>query len=79
MLLLFRLPSDPWLTRLGAASGRNVGQPDHVVANPVMRHKAERRPGAAELPLAVAENDGVQVRASPWALYQFYTSVVVSL
>src|SRR5688572_12566006 len=44
-----------------ARSGRNVAQPDHILANPVMSHEAERRPGSGEIGLAVAEHDGVQV------------------
>ena len=27
---------------------RNVGQPDHILANPIISHKAERRPGSGE-------------------------------
>src|SRR6187402_1180825 len=40
---------------------RNVGQPDHILANPIMSHKAERRPGPGEIWLAVTNHDGVQV------------------
>ena len=40
---------------------RNVRQPDHILANPIMSHKAERRPGSGEIWLAVAKHDGVQV------------------
>ena len=40
---------------------RNVGQPDHILANPINSHKAERRPGAGEIWLAVTKHDGVQV------------------
>src|SRR6266850_5234023 len=28
-----------------ARLSRNVGQPDHILANPIISHKAERRPG----------------------------------
>src|SRR5688572_30466820 len=35
-----------------ARSGRNVGQPDHILANPIMSHKAEPRPGSSEIWLA---------------------------
>src|SRR5688572_32323876 len=40
---------------------RNVGQPDHILANPIMSHEAERRPGPGEIWLAVPKHDGVQV------------------
>ena len=38
---------------------RNVGQPDHILANPITSHKAERRPGSGEIWLAVTKHDGV--------------------
>src|SRR5688572_22184366 len=41
--------------------GRNVGQPDHILANPLMSHKAERRQGPGEIWLAVTEHDWVKV------------------
>src|SRR3990170_4654788 len=44
-----------------ARLGRNVGQPDHILANPVIGHKAERRPGSGEIWFAVAKDDGVKV------------------
>src|SRR5688572_20384234 len=44
-----------------ARSSRNVGQPDHILANPIMSQKAERRPGPGEIWLAVTKHDGVQV------------------
>src|SRR5512143_991894 len=44
-----------------ARSSRNVSQPDHILANSIMCHKAERRPGSGEIWLAVTEHDGVQV------------------
>ena len=31
-----------------ARLSRNVGQPDHILANPIISHKAERRPGPAK-------------------------------
>ena len=40
---------------------RNVGQPNHVLANPIIGQKAERRPGSGEIWFAVAKHDGVQV------------------
>src|SRR5262245_16313433 len=40
---------------------RNVGQPDHILANPIISHKAERWPGASEIWLAVTKHDGVEV------------------
>src|SRR5690606_33436504 len=42
-------------------SGRNIGQLDHVLANPIVSHKAKRRPGSGEIGLAVTKHDGVQV------------------
>src|SRR4249920_2622635 len=44
-----------------ARLSRNVDQPDHILANPIMSHKAERRPGPGEIWLAVTKHDGVQV------------------
>src|SRR5688572_12423039 len=44
-----------------AGLSRNVGQPDHILANPIMSHEAERRPGSGEIWFAVAKHDGVQV------------------
>ena len=44
-----------------ARLGGNVGQPDHILANPIIRHEAERRPGPGEIWLAVTKHDGVQV------------------
>src|SRR5213593_3863803 len=44
-----------------ARSGGNVGQPDHILANPIISHKAERRPGSGEIWLAVTKHDRVQV------------------
>src|ERR687891_1894502 len=40
---------------------RNVGQPDHILANPITSHKAERRPGSGEIWFALTKHDGVQV------------------
>jgi len=40
---------------------RNVRQSDHILANPIIRHQAERRPGSSEIWLAVTKHDGVQV------------------
>src|SRR6266436_8176356 len=63
----------PRLTRRKNASGsstkrnaglplsRNVGQPDHILADPIISHKAEPRPGSGEIWLAVTKHDGVQV------------------
>jgi len=42
-------------------SSRNVDQPDHILANPIIRDKAERRPRSGEVWLAVTKHDGVQV------------------
>src|SRR5262245_27807134 len=44
-----------------ARLSRNVGQPDHILANPIISHKAEWRPGSAEIWLAVTKHDGVKV------------------
>src|SRR5215813_4296785 len=44
-----------------ARLSRNVGQPDHILVNPIISHKAERRPGPCEIWLAVTKHDGVQV------------------
>src|SRR4051812_8281853 len=43
-----------------ARLSRNVGQPDHILANPIMSHKAERRAGSGEIWFAVTKHDGVQ-------------------
>jgi len=40
---------------------RNVGQPDHILTNPIVSHQAERRSGSGEIWLAVTKHDGVQV------------------
>jgi hypothetical protein len=44
-----------------ARLSRNVDQPDHILANPIIGHKAERRPGPGEIWLAATKHDGVQV------------------
>src|SRR6185503_8149344 len=44
-----------------ARLSRNIGQPDHILSNPIISHKAERRPGPGEVWLAVTKHDGVQV------------------
>src|SRR6516164_10673021 len=44
-----------------ARLSRNVSQPDHILANSIISHKADRRPGSGEIWLAVTEHDGVQV------------------
>src|ERR687898_2605914 len=44
-----------------ARLSRNVGKPDHSLANPIISHKAERRPGSGEIWLTVTKHDGVQV------------------
>src|SRR6266850_1983078 len=43
------------------SSSRNVRQPNHVLANSIAGHKAERRPGAGEEWLAATQHDGVEV------------------
>ena len=40
---------------------RNVGQPDHILANPIIGDQAKPRPGPGEIWLAVTKHDGVQV------------------
>ena len=44
-----------------AGLSRNVGQPDHILVNPISSHQVERRPGSGEIWLAVTQHDGVQV------------------
>src|SRR5262245_20694727 len=44
-----------------ALLNRNVGQPNHILANPVTSHKAERRPGSGEVWFAVTKHERVQV------------------
>src|SRR6185295_3898253 len=51
------------VTRRAARSSRNVGQPDHVLANPIMGHETERRPGSGKIRLAVTKHDRVQIDA----------------
>jgi hypothetical protein len=41
----------------------NVRQPNHVLANEIAVHKAERRPGAGEEGLAASKYDGVEVKS----------------
>ena len=48
-------------TSPGREISRNVRQPDHVLANPLMSDQAERRPGPGEIWLSVTKHDGVQV------------------
>jgi hypothetical protein len=40
---------------------RNIGQSDHSLVDPVISHKAEWRPGAGKVWLAVTKDDGMQV------------------
>src|SRR5207244_12343860 len=44
-----------------ARLSRNRCEPDHILANAIISHKAERRPGSGEIWLAVTQHDGVQV------------------
>src|ERR1700691_3020402 len=48
--------------RVARLSG-NVRQPNHVLANEIAGHKAERRPGAGEEWLAATKNDGAEVKS----------------
>src|SRR6476620_6671530 len=43
--------------------GRNVDQSNRVLANSIVGHKAERRPGAGEEWLATTKHDGVEVKS----------------
>jgi hypothetical protein len=47
----------------GLPLSRNVGQPDHILADPIISHKPERRPGSGEIWLAMTNHDGVQVHS----------------
>jgi len=51
--------SDAKRGAIRARLGRSVGQPDHILANPIISHKAERRPGSGEIWLAMTKHDGV--------------------
>ena len=44
-----------------ARLSRNVGQLDHILANPIVSLETERRPGSGEIWLAVTKDDGVQI------------------
>jgi hypothetical protein len=46
-----------------ARLSRNVRQPNHLLANSIAGHKAERRPGAGEEWLAATKHDGVEVES----------------
>ena len=46
-----------------ARSSGDVRQPNHVLANSIAGHKAERRPGADEEWLAATNYDGVEVKS----------------
>jgi len=46
-----------------ARSSRNVRQPNHVLANRIAGHKAERRPRGGEEWLAATKHDGVNVES----------------
>jgi len=41
----------------------NVRQPNHVLANEIAGHKAERRPGAGEEWLAATKHDGAEIES----------------
>ena len=43
------------------SSRRNVDQPDHILANPVIGHEAEAWPRAGEIGRAMTKHDGMQV------------------
>src|ERR1041385_7637580 len=63
MELLPQRSGPAWRTldRRIARLSRNVSQPDHILANSIISHKAEWRPGSGEISLAVTEHDGGQV------------------
>jgi hypothetical protein len=42
---------------------RNVGQSNRVLANSIVGHKAERRPGAGEKWLAATKHDGAEIES----------------
>ena len=46
-----------------ARSGRNVGQPNHILVDWIAGHKAEAWAGSGEEGLAVAEDDGMEIEA----------------
>src|SRR5581483_6795878 len=55
-----RISADARATR--RLSG-NVRQPDRVLANEIVAHKAERRPGAGEEGLAATQHEGTEVES----------------
>src|SRR5262245_49758065 len=57
----YQLASAAISIRRVARLSRNVGQPDHILTNPVMSHQAERRPRSGEIWFAVTKDDWVQV------------------
>src|SRR5882762_5097012 len=61
-ILLRRIQLDGPVGRV-PSSCRNVRQPDHVLANSIAGHQAERRPGAGEEGLAATQHDGVEVES----------------
>ena len=54
-------PSVATPIRRVARLGRNVDKPDHILANPIIGHEAERRPRPGEIWFAVAKDDGMKV------------------
>src|SRR5687768_3452378 len=46
-----------------ARLARNVGQPEHILVDPIMSDKAERRPGSGEIWRSVTKHDRVQVNS----------------
>lgn len=62
LLSSFTVGEDAGTPEMNATQlSRNVGQPDHILANPITRSKAERRPGRGEVWLAVTKHHRVQV------------------
>jgi hypothetical protein len=54
--------SAPFVGQVARLSG-NVRQSNHILANEIAGHKAERRPGASEEWLAATKHDGVEVES----------------
>ena len=52
-----------WHSAFVSGLGRNVRQPDRVLANSIAGYKAERRPGAGEEWLAATKHDGMEVES----------------
>ena len=60
---MLRKTAEAFAAKRQLRSSRNVGQPKHILPNPIRCHKPERRPGPGEIRRALPEHDGVQVDA----------------